>query len=76
MGRQKHGWGKADVNGFTCPLIFGGKRTVIARLVRNCALGRAIQYSRDSSDRFESRGVLDAPPARGMTTWSRRDQIP
>jgi hypothetical protein len=53
MGRQKHGWGKADVNGFTCPLIFGGKRTVIARLVRNCALGRAIQYSRDSSDRFE-----------------------
>ena len=24
--------------------------TVIARLVRNCALGRAIQYSRDASD--------------------------
>jgi hypothetical protein len=26
---------------------------VIVRLVRNCALGRTIQYSRDSSDRTE-----------------------
>jgi hypothetical protein len=59
MGRQKHGWGKADVNGFTCPLIFGGKRTVIARLVRSCALGRVIQYSRDVNDEPKRRGVLD-----------------
>jgi len=27
--------------------------TVIVRLVRNCALGRTIQYSRDASDRID-----------------------
>ncbi|WP_190242087.1 hypothetical protein [Bradyrhizobium algeriense] len=50
MAAEQHGPAKANVNGFTCPVIFAGKGTVIARLVRNCALGRAIQYSRDSSD--------------------------
>ena len=37
---------------------------VITRLVRNCALGRVIQYSRDSSDRTIGRSVLD-PRLRG-----------
>ena len=41
--------------------------TVIVRLVRNCALGRTIQYSRESIDGTISRGVLDTPPSRGMT---------
>jgi hypothetical protein len=40
---------------------------VITRLVRNCALGRVIQYAATSEDHFEGRGVLDAPPSRGMT---------
>jgi hypothetical protein len=34
---------------------------VIARLVRNCALGRAIQYSRTPVIKSISRGVLDRP---------------
>jgi hypothetical protein len=40
---------------------------VITRLVRDCALGRVIQYAVTLVDRFEGRGVLDAPPSRGMT---------
>ena len=40
---------------------------VIVRLVRNCALGRTIQYSRDSDGQPRSRSVLDTPPSRGMT---------
>jgi hypothetical protein len=32
---------------------------VIVRLVRNCAPGRTIQYSRDVNDRAIGRGVLD-----------------
>jgi hypothetical protein len=40
---------------------------VITRLVRNCALGRVIQYAATSEDHFEGRGVPDAPPSRGMT---------
>jgi hypothetical protein len=40
---------------------------VIARLVRSCAPGRAIQYAVTILIRNERRGVLDAPPARGMT---------
>ena len=48
---------------------------VITRLVRNCALGRVIQYAATSEDHFEGRGVLDAPPepviglAEGETRW-------
>jgi hypothetical protein len=40
---------------------------VIARLVRNCALGRATQYSRDGSDLRISRGVLGPPLSRTTT---------
>jgi hypothetical protein len=42
-------------------------RAVIARLVRNCALERAIQYSRDFCEIRMSRGA-GCPPARGMTS--------
>ena len=35
--------------------------TVIIRLVRSCALGRMIQYSRDVRDQPRGRGVLDRP---------------
>ena len=45
---------------------------VIVRLVRNCALGRTIQYPRDGNDRPRGLGVLDTPPARGITA-SRND---
>jgi hypothetical protein len=40
---------------------------VIVRLVRNCALGRTIQYA--GKFRFNRRrhGALDTPPSRGMT---------
>ncbi|MGY4329612.1 glutamate synthase (NADPH/NADH) small chain [Bradyrhizobium sp. LB7.2] len=38
---------------------------VIARLVRNCALERAIQYSREVSCLPTNRGVLDAPACAG-----------
>ncbi|SDH46164.1 hypothetical protein SAMN05444171_6975 [Bradyrhizobium lablabi] len=41
--------------------------TVIARLVRDCALGRATQYSRDISDLWRGRGVLGHPPSRVTT---------
>ena len=34
---------------------------VIIRLVRSCALGRMIQYSRDVRDQPRGRGVLDRP---------------
>ena len=34
---------------------------VIIRLVRNCALGRMIQYSRDVRDEPRGRGVMDRP---------------
>jgi hypothetical protein len=37
---------------------------VIARLVRNCALERAIQYPETSVLELMGRRVLDAPPAR------------
>jgi hypothetical protein len=40
---------------------------VIARLVRNCALERAIQYSRAVVIESRGRGVLDSPPSRGTT---------
>ena len=40
---------------------------VIGRLVRNCALGRAIQYAEASVIEWIGRGVLDIPHARGMT---------
>jgi hypothetical protein len=40
---------------------------VIARLVRTRALGRAIQYSEKARLESRGRGVLDAPPSRGMT---------
>src|SRR5439155_21791113 len=43
------------------------RTTVITRLVRNCALGRVIQYSRDGSVNHNCRGVLDTPPSRSMT---------
>jgi len=36
---------------------------VIARLVRTCALGRAIQYSETAVIEQSSCGVLDSPPA-------------
>jgi hypothetical protein len=42
-------------------------KAVIARLVRDCAQGRAIQYAGIVVIEFQVRGVLDAPPARGMT---------
>src|ERR1700757_5258711 len=45
---------------------------VIARLVRNCALGRVIQYSEAVAIGPMGRGVLDAPPSRGMTPSSGR----
>src|SRR5207302_111609 len=35
--------------------------SVVTRLVRNCALGRVIQYSRDGVIEPRSRGVLDRP---------------
>jgi hypothetical protein len=44
---------------------------VITRLVRNCALEGVIQYSRDASEIRRNRGVLEAPPARGMTSGAR-----
>ena len=37
---------------------------VIVRLVRNCALGRVIQYSRDSSDGSERPRRTGYPPSR------------
>ena len=40
---------------------------VIVRLVRNCALGRTIQYAVASRLYRWRRRLLDAPPARGMT---------
>nr|AWM00555.1 hypothetical protein CIT40_11285 [Bradyrhizobium amphicarpaeae] len=45
----------------------GTNTGVIARLVRNCAQGRAIQYSRGANGIRRGRGVLDSPPWRGMT---------
>jgi len=44
---------------------------VITRLVRNCALERVIQYSRDVCDIRISPGVMDAPPFAGMTSLGR-----
>ncbi len=41
--------------------------SVIARLVRNCARGRAIQYSETAVIEPRRHGVLDSPPSRGMT---------
>jgi hypothetical protein len=42
-------------------------RAVIVRLVRDCALGRTIQYSAlFRFNRLRLR-LLDAPPSRGMT---------
>ncbi|PPQ21335.1 hypothetical protein CV770_00890 [Bradyrhizobium sp. AC87j1] len=35
--------------------------------MRNCALGRATQYSRDVRGIRRGRSVLDSPPSRGMT---------
>ncbi|WP_460315503.1 hypothetical protein, partial [Staphylococcus aureus] len=46
---------------------------VIARLVRNGAQERAIQYAETSVMNPRSRGVLDPPHARGMTVSARRD---
>jgi hypothetical protein len=43
------------------------KTGVIIRLVRNCALERMIQYSRDAGETLMSRGVLGAPPSWGTT---------
>jgi hypothetical protein len=54
---------------------------VIARLVRDCALGRATQYSRESSDLRRSRGVLGPPLepviglAEGETRWRRTTAV-
>ena len=54
--------------GRSAGVLFGVRtQAVITRLVRNCALGRMIQHSRDGCDIRISRGVLDAPPSRGMT---------
>ena len=44
--------------------------TVIVRLVRNCALERTIQWSRELVVETMRRGVLDVPHARGMTAVS------
>jgi hypothetical protein len=41
---------------------------VITRLVRNCALERVIQYSRDSNFQPKKRGVLDRPVEPGDDT--------
>ena len=47
--------------------------TVIVRLVRNCALGRTIQYSRDSDGQPRSRSVLGGYPAfAGYDDWGAR----
>jgi len=40
---------------------------VIARLVRDCALGQAIQYAEASVIEWIGPGILDTPHARGMT---------
>ena len=48
----------------------------ITRLVRDCALGRVIQYTVTSEDHFEGRGVLDAPPSRGMTAEDGEGRAP
>jgi hypothetical protein len=37
-------------------------KTVIIRLVRNCALERMIQYAVTVVVALEGRGILDAPP--------------
>jgi hypothetical protein len=37
------------------------ERMHVAVIVRNCALGRTIQYSRNSAIESISRGVLDRP---------------
>ena len=42
--------------------------TVIVRLVRNCALGRTIQYAAASRFNHCRQCLLDAPPSRGMTS--------
>ena len=58
--------------GRSAGVLFGVRtQAVITRLVRNCALGRMIQHSRDGCDIRISRGVLDAPPSRGMTSLGR-----
>ena len=41
--------------------------SVITRLVRNCALGRVIQYAAASRFFVIVSGILDRPPSRAMT---------
>jgi hypothetical protein len=50
------------VAGGRANFVTRNKLAVITRLVRNCAQGRVIQYSRDVSDESMSRGVLGPPP--------------
>jgi hypothetical protein len=53
----------------------GHNNGVIARLVRTCALGQAIQYSETAVIESIERGVLDSPAepviglAEGETRW-------
>jgi len=44
---------------------------VIIRLVRNCALGRMIQYAAAIRFFHQGRGELDTPLSRGMTATPR-----
>jgi hypothetical protein len=71
--------------GIPCALLFGAKRlakpgryapregegvfAVIVRLVRNCALGRTIQYSRDAGDRADRPRRTGYPACAGYDGW-------
>ena len=50
-----------QTSGKTCRENVDAYSVVIGRLVRSCALGLTIQYSRDSMMKPISRGVLDRP---------------
>ena len=50
-----------------CLAIAHANFGVIVRLVRDCALGRTIEYSRGDEMIRRGRGVLDSPYSRGMT---------
>ena len=49
--------------------IVASYSAVITRLVRNCALGRVIQYSRDSSDGIEK------PRRTGSSAFAGDDEL-
>jgi hypothetical protein len=50
------------------PLAMARGLFLIVRLVRNCALGRTIQYAAASRFNHCRQCLLDAPPSRGMTS--------